>query len=156
MPRLAAILFLLLAACGGDAPPAVPDAAAPLEALPDCSEPPAPIAEAPEGFIAPEGVVIQAVVPQKPLTNVTAYIAATPGKVRQEYEKLDGVKVLISEDEVFEAELLVSDGDHRTYAKVTAVCREGSNMLAVVAPELEAGALPTPRGTPPPLPLPTP
>ena len=134
----------------------MPDAAAPLEALPDCSEPPDPSGEAPEGFIAPEGTVIQAVTPQKPLINVTAYIPATPGKVRQEYAKLEGIEVLISEDEIFEAEMLVSDGDHRTYAKVTAICREGSNMLAVVAPELEAGALPTPAGTPSPIPIPTP
>src|SRR3712207_862582 len=91
---------LALVACGGGSPAApVPDPAAPLEALPGCSEQPVPTAEAPEGFIAPEGTIIQAVTPQKPLVNVTAYIAATPGKVRADYSRIDGIEVLISEDE---------------------------------------------------------
>ena len=136
----------LLAACGGGAPPAPADQTAPLEALPDCTDIPTEAAEAPEGFTAPEGTIVVQVTPQDPLVNVVGYLKMTPTEVRLAYEALDGIQLLLSEDEVFEAELLVSDGDHRTYVKATAACKRGSHLLAVVAPEVSASGLPVPQG----------
>ena len=144
----------MLSACAGGSA-AGGGAGTPLQALPVCSEPPPITAEAPTGFTAPDGAIVQAVTPQDPLTSVTAYIAKTPEAVRQAYESLDGIEVLSSEDEIFEAELLVTDGEHRTYVKATAACQQGSHLLAVVAPEAEAGILPTPAGSPAPLPVPS-
>jgi len=151
MRWIVAAMCVALTGCGDPAP-----GTAPLEALPACTEPPAAVAEPPEGFIAPEQAVILQVTPQRPIVQVTAYLPMTPVRARLAYEELDDIKVLISEDEVFEAELLVSNGGYRTYVRATATCREGSHLLAVVAPESAASALPTPAGTPSPVPLPTP
>jgi hypothetical protein len=141
---------VLLAACS-NAPQSPP-----LAALPECSEAPPAVAEAPEGFIGPEGAVIQQITPQDPVTQVVAYVAKTPGQIRLEYDQRSDIDVLSSEDEVFEAEILVSDGNFRTYVRATAACKRGSHLLAIVAPEAAAGAVPTPAGTPASTPVPVP
>lgn len=121
------------------------DPVGPLEALPDCDAPPAPDGEAPEGLLLPDDAVIQNVTPQGPVVNVTAYVPMTPVQFQQVYEDLD-VDILISENEIYEAELLVSNGTHRNFLKAAALCKEGSSVLAVVAPEVDAEGLPVPQG----------
>lgn len=121
------------------------DPLGPLEALADCGPPPDSEGEAPEGLVLPDDAVIQKTTPQGPLVNVTAYVPMTPVQFEQVYRELD-VEILISENEIFEAELLISDGTHRNFLKAAALCKEGSSVLAVVAPEVDAEGLPVPQG----------
>ena len=68
---------------------------------------------------------------------------------------MSDITVLLSENEVYEAELLVTNGKHRTFLKATATCAKGSQVLAVVAPEIAAKGLPVPqRATATPTPAP--
>lgn len=147
--RLAAVLAAMLAlvACS-DPQPAVNgkgDPMGPLEALADCEQTPTADGQAPEGLLLPEGAVIQDVTPQGPLVNVTAYVEMTPVEFQQTYDDLD-LEILVSENEIFEAELLVSDGEYRNFLKAAALCKRGSSVLAVVAPEVDAEGLPIPQG----------
>ena len=137
---------LLVAGCS-DPQPALTKQGDPLgalEALADCQGTPAAEGEAPEGLLLPEGAVIQKVTPQGPLVNVTAYVPLTPVQFEQSYRELD-VEILISENEIYEAEMLVSDGTHRNFLKAAALCKNGSSVLAVVAPEVDAEGLPVPQ-----------
>ena len=146
----AAFVALLVVAGCSDPEPALTrqgDPLGPLEALAECEGTPAADGEAPEGLILPEGAVIQKVTPQGPLVNVTAYVPLTPVQFEQTYRDLD-VEILISENEVYEAEMLVSDGTHRNFLKAAALCRQGSSVLAVVAPEVDAEGLPVPQNAP--------
>lgn len=143
-------LGLLVAACGGDATtgfdPNQP-ATGPLTALAECDGPPEAEAFPPvEGATLHPDTTITSVTDQGPLVNVTGYIPITPVNVRLWYEAQDDLELIIIEDEIFEAELLVSDGTHRTYVKASAICQTGSTMLGVVAEELDADSLPVPAG----------
>jgi hypothetical protein len=51
----------------------------------------------------------------------------------------------VSEDEFVESELLFSNGNVRNFVKARASCREGSDIVTVIARELTA--LPPPAGT---------
>lgn len=136
----------LVAACGGgdgtdqadQGTPAPPPGASPqLQALPDCKPPPAPApgTSAPPGIVLPASVVIAAVEPQAGLTKVSGYVPLTPGAMLLEITKRAGVRVITSEDEVFEAEALLTDGATRTFVKARALCKDGSELVALVAPE---------------------
>ena len=141
-----AVALLVLAGCS-DPEPALTKQGDPLgalEALADCQGMPAGDAEAPEGLLLPEGAVIQKVSPQGPLVNVTAYVPLTPVQFEQTYREMD-VEILIAENEIYESELLVSDGTHRNFLKAAALCKKGSSVLAVVAPEVDAEGLPVPQ-----------
>ncbi len=147
---LLAALAVLAPGCS-QPPPFDVTSPAPLTALPACEAPPAAAADGEvAGLVLPEGGIVTGVEPGTPLTSVTAYVGATPIALRQQLEARGDLEMLISEDEVYEAELLVSDGSYRTYLKATAVCAEGSTLLAVVAPELDAAGLPIPQGSPSP------
>jgi hypothetical protein len=141
-----AVALLALLACGDPQPQLNErgDPLGPLEALADCEGLPAAEGEAPDGLLLPDGAIIQKVTPQGPLVNVTAYVPMTPVQFEQTYRDL-GVEILITENEIFEAELLVSDGTHRNFLKAAALCKEGSSVLAVVAPEVDAEGLPVPQ-----------
>jgi hypothetical protein len=154
--RGAALLLLVALAggavgCGDPAPAGAfdPDqpATGPLTALSDCGPLPTPAdAEVPDGAQLPDGAVLTSAIPQGPLVNVTAEVRATPVSIRLAYEARDDLELIIVEDEVFESELLVSDGVHRTYIKASAVCATGSTLLAIVSPEDGGDALPVPTG----------
>ena len=149
--RLRLVVLLLAAvvatACGEPAAPAPDlDTTGPLTALAPCQSPPASTTEAPEGLIVPDGVVVTKVTPQKPLINVAAYVDMTPVQFEAAFKSMDDITVLMSENEVFEAELLISDGTHRNFLKAAATCQTGSQLIIVVAPELKAKDLPTPQG----------
>ena len=151
----------VLTACSGEPPAtATPqptiDPLGPLTALPACPSPPAGRDEQVAGLVLPEGSVVTAVQAQDPLTTVQALVPLTPAQFEAHYATRDDLQVLITENEIYEAELLVSDGSHRNFLKATATCDSGSQVLAVVAPEVDAEGLPLPQGaataTPAPIP----
>lgn len=141
------LAVLALAACGnGDAAPVEQgDPTGPLEALPACAQPPEPTTDEVRGLLLPEGAVVTSVQEQGPVTNVTGYVRMTPVAFEKYYADGD-LNVLISENEIYEAELLVSDGEFRNFFKATATCRDGADVLVVVAPEVDAEGLPVPQG----------
>ena len=146
---------LVVAACADSGVPAAqqtPDLAGPLQALPPCEAPPEGTGEVVKGLIAPEGIIVTDVRVQKPLTNVTAYIEQTPVQFEAIYTKMPDITILSSENEIFEAEMLISDGKYRNYFKAAAACNQGSQLLIVIAPEIAAKDLPTPAGSPSPAP----
>ena len=156
-------LLLGLVACEGQ-PQQQPSAAAPapnptstgaqLVALPECPPPPeAAAGDGVEGLVVPEGTVVTKVQEQAPLTNVTAFTPLTPAQFERSFLELPDITVLLNENEIYEAELLITTGTHRTFFKATATCKHGSSLLAVVAPEVDAQGLPVPqRATPTPAP----
>jgi hypothetical protein len=141
--------LLLAAACapgGGEATPTF-DPTGPLQALPPCQTPP-PAADADvDGIVLPEGAVITEVTPQGPVTQVTGFAPLTPVQIEVAIQEREDLEILQLENEIFEAEGLVSNGTHRTYLKATAICDRGSQFIAVVAAEVSAQALPSPTGT---------
>ncbi|MDP9405964.1 MAG: hypothetical protein M3O86_05090, partial [Actinomycetota bacterium] len=87
---------------------------------------------------------------QAPLTQVTGWVPLLPVDVRSFIEGRDDLEVLVSEDEGYESELLVSDGTSRVFVKARALCDGASVLAEVIAPEDAAGGLPAPAGTPTP------
>jgi hypothetical protein len=79
------------------------------------------------------------------LVQVRGYIATTPIRVRQFYENEPNLTIFQIEDEIFESEVLVERGAHRTYMKANAICSEGSTIFAMVGPS-GTDAVPTPSG----------
>lgn len=102
----------------------------------------------------PAGSVVNSVTEQKPLVTVIAFVPLTPIEFEAAYPEMDGIEVLVTENEIYEAELLVSNGTHRNFLKATATCSTGSNLVAVVAPEVDAEGLPLPQGAATPRPTP--
>lgn len=148
-----------LAACTGEpsgeaTPQPTDDAFGPLHALPDCPSPPPGRPDEVAGLLLPEGSVVTTVQPQDPLTTVQSFVPLTPVQFEAHYADRAGIEVLVSENEVYEAELLISDGSHRNFLKATASCSTGSQVLAVVAPEVDAEGLPLPQGGATPAPTP--
>jgi hypothetical protein len=147
---------LVLAACAsgtGAAPPTAavsgaidPALTAPLEGLPPCGDPPAAATDPPAPLTVPAGGIVTRVDVTGPLTNVQGWLPYTPVEIRVHYEGLAGWESLQSEDEIWEAELLLTDGDTRIFLKAQAVCRRGSVFVAVLAADDLGGQLPTPAG----------
>lgn len=141
--------LLLLAACGEADEPFDLDSTEPLAALPPCESPPAAADAAPvDGLVVPAGTVVTGVAPQGPLVSVQGYIPMTPIQIRMDYGERADVELLVLEDEVYEAEVLLASGAHRMYMKASARCEQGSSFSAVVAPEVDAEGLPVPDGVP--------
>lgn len=150
----ALLLVAGLAACTTDAPaPAVSgagDAGAPLAGLPPC-EPATAAAEesAPADFpglaLLPEARITE-VTRTGQITQILGQVPLTPLEVRARYQTGSGLTILLIEDEVFEAEVLATDGTHRLFVKAQAACATGSRFVAVVAPEAQAGSVPRPAG----------
>lgn len=145
----AALLALCVAGCGGERPPPTsPLQGGPLAggpggvlptatALPDrpCPPPPPEIVEEVEGLVLPEGGYLTEVVRQGPLVQVRGWVERTPLQLRAEYEQRDDVEVLTLEDEVVEVETLVTDGEHRTFLRGTALCATASALDGLVVVE---------------------
>lgn len=146
----ALLVVLALAGCGPAVEDAPADPTGPLTALPACEEPAPPIDEPPgEGVVLPEGARLLEQVEQGPAINAAGYVELTPIEVRLAYEALaerDGLMLLSSEDEVFEAELLLEADGRRIFVRATAACDRGSNLLVVSAPAGADAAVPTPQG----------
>ena len=149
-PRLlvAVLGALALVGCdnGGAPPPPAPTASFALD-LPPCGKPPSPDPNLPPpGALLPPGSRITAVREDPPLVQLNGYVTMTPRQVRAEIEARPGLDIVLAEDEGYEAELLVSDGQWRTFVKAKAVCTEGSLLSEVIAPQDSEAVLPTPAG----------
>lgn len=155
---VAAVAAALLSACGGSSPPtATPtgpaiateissELLAPLEGLGPCVPRPADSQATADvvGLYLPEGAVIDRVSPQGPITQVEGWMPLTPIQIRAHYVTRDDVEVLAVEDEVWESETLLTDGDHRLFVKASGICRTESVFVAIVSPE--DGSAPEPLG----------
>lgn len=100
-----------------------------------CGPPPTSSVHGVRETFLPAGAVVTDVVPAADRTTIEAYVPQTPVQLRAEYEGRPELKVLESEDEGHEAELLVSDGTRRAAIKAEVVCRSGSSLRLVIAPE---------------------
>lgn len=142
---MAPFALLAVVACTTEAQPAELNPTGPISGLPACPSPP-PASDQPSvaGLALPEGAVVTKVTPTDPLIRVDGYVALTPVQVRRHYQQRDDVEILFIEDEVYEAEILLSDGAHRSYVKALAQCAQGSRFLVVLAPEGEDVTLPAP------------
>lgn len=137
-------IAVALVGCGVGEPAATPSTAPdPLAAFPPCGTPPAPVDATglPPGaeVLLPDEVVVTGVTVDGPAVTVEGYAPAPPLDVRRAYERRHGVEVtlLAVEDEIVEAEVLVSDGTHRAYLTFRPACRTGSTMLGIIGPELD-------------------
>ena len=119
-----------------------------LEGFGPCGDPPEATVEAPEEMALPVGAILTDLQHQDELTQVIGFVPATPQEVRNELSARTDLELLYAEDEIIESELLVTDGDHRTFIKARASCDAGSDLVAVVAREVDPGGLPTPSGSP--------
>ena len=141
----------VLVGCGGAADPQVDEALLePLSALGECPPLPSPMPDAAEvtGLVLPEGSVVTAVTVTDPVTTVQGWIPLTPIQVRVDYAGRADLEVLSVEDEVWESEVLATDGTTRLFVKSRAACADASMFVAVIAPEDAADAVPTPAGSP--------
>lgn len=144
-----AAVAMTLAACADDTPAGVIpsiDPAAAYEGLPPCATAPPAVDPVPAvaGLVLPSNATIQSASDSGPITTVNAYVASTPLSIEEDLVTRDDVKVLHNENEVFETEMLFSDGTHRSFLKAVAVCDEGSRIVAVVVAEDDAAVLPSP------------
>lgn len=83
----------------------------------------------------PDGAFLTEVVRQGPLVQVRGWAEQSPLELRAQYEDRDDVEVLTLEDETVEVETLVTDGEHRTYLRGTAVCATASRLDGLVSRE---------------------
>jgi hypothetical protein len=100
----------------------------------------------PPGALLPPSARITAVRDQPPLTQLNGYVEMTPVQVRAWVESQRDLTVNQSEDEGYESELLVSDGEYETFIKAVAVCSTASLLAEVIAPVGAAANMPTPAG----------
>lgn len=127
------------------------DPNAPLVGYPPCDGlAPDRVEPRPEGAILPRSARVTRVRERGPTLRVGGYVPLRPVALRMHYESRANLEVLQIEDEIIEAEALLTDGEFRTYIKATAVCDSGSSFSAIVAPELAASQVPTPSGGPSP------
>lgn len=117
----------------------------PLAGLPDCpSEPPAADGGDVEGLPLPEGAVTTSTDETGGLRSVQGFSPRTPVEIMVAYLRLDGWEVVAAEDEVFESEVLLDDGELRVFVKSQAACARGS-AFALFASR-DAGQVPVPTG----------
>lgn len=74
----------------------------------------------------------------------------TPVQIRVDYQRRGDVQILQVEDEIREAEVLLTADDRRVFVKAQALCEDGSIFVAVVAPAEASGSVPVPAGSPQP------
>jgi hypothetical protein len=122
-----------------------------MSSLPECAPQPSPppVPDVP-GLTLPEEATVFSVYEVGSLTQAEGMVAMSPVEVRTYYEQRDDLRLLTVEDERVEAEILVSDGTYRVFVKAQVACATASNFTATVGTEEEAGAMPTPAGSPAP------
>lgn len=159
------VLVLLATACGGggDGDPVadgveVPatfatdiasELLAPLEGLGECGEQPEAVApvDSVEGLHLPDGARLTAVSQDGPLVQVEGWVPLTPIGVRADYvsaANLEVLEIINVEDEIWESETLVTDGQHRLFVKAQGICRTESIFVALIT--AEDGSPPAPLG----------
>lgn len=102
--------------------------------------------EVPERLVRPRGVrvVAESVTPRPDdptITIVEGYVERVPSALAKSFAATPGVEVLFTEDEEFEAEVMVSDGDSRAFWKVVRTCLAASRFSALFASERAADAV---------------
>lgn len=102
-----------------------------------CPPPPPGVDEQVTGLVLPEGAYLTEVVRQGPLVQVRGRVERTPLELRAEYEQRTDVDVLTLEDEGGEVETLVTDGEHRTFLRGTALCETATALDGLVS--IDAG-----------------
>jgi len=123
----------------------------PLTALGPCQPAPPAVEGGPvEGLVMPDGAVLTSIEGTGPITQVQGYIPMTPVQIRVDYQRRGDVQILQVEDEIREAEVLLTADDRRVFVKAQALCEEGSLFVAVVAPAEAADSVPVPAGSPQP------
>lgn len=148
---LAAVLVSGSSACASISAGTDADVRAVLAQFPPCEPPVGSGVDAGdvEGLVLPQDAVITSVVSNGPVTDIAAYVPRTPLDVRAFYEAESDVEILQLEDEIFETEVLLANGDLRMYLIAKVACPEGSHITAFVAPASAATTLPTlPGGAP--------
>jgi hypothetical protein len=148
-----AALIALLVLMGLQAERAEPDRqidlSGPLPGYPPCAPfVPKERVRGVEGLIVPRSAVLTRVRARGPAQKVQGYVPMTPVQLRRHYQSRPGITVLQIEDEIIEAEGLLTDGRFRSYFKAQAVCELGSRFFALVASEQAQAVLPTPAGSP--------
>lgn len=117
----------------------------PLAGLPDCpSDPPASADGNVEGLPLPEAAIATSSEETGGLRSVQGFSPRTPVEIMVAYLRLDGWEVVAAEDEVFESEVLLDDGELRVFVKSQAACARGS-AFALFASR-DAGQVPVPAG----------
>lgn len=100
----------------------------------------------PRGLIIPDGIrVIAESTRKRPdddrITVVEGYVERVPSQLVKEFKAAEDIEIQLSEDEEFEAELLVSDGRYRAFWKVVRVCLAASKFTALYSSERTGDAV---------------
>lgn len=107
---------------------------------------PATSVKVPRGLVRPPGVrVIVASATKRAddatITIVEGYVEELPGALVKRFGAAKGIEVLFTEDEEFEAEVMVSNSRYRAFWKVVRVCGGASRFTALYAAERSADSL---------------
>lgn len=145
--QAAAVLLLVVAVftgCGRPDPAVAPAPPAALE-LPACGKPPSPDPQPPPpGAVLPPESRITALREQPPRVQLNGYVMSTPRAVRAWVESQEALHVVAARDDGYEVEMLVTDGDWRTFIRARAICTDASLLSEVIAPASSDAVLPTP------------
>ncbi len=93
--------------------------------------------------LPPEAVVVEASTDEG-LTSVQGTSPRTPVEIMVDYLRRSELEVVEAEDEVFESELLLRDGDLRVFVKAQATCARGSAFVLYASTDPEL--VPDPAG----------
>lgn len=131
---IAAVLLCTLAGCRAE--PEVRQGF-PAACGPSIPENPRPL---PATFPRPSGRVLTGEPSRSgQILQVTGFVDRQPDDVVGELAGRPGLEVLAREEERFDAEVTVTDGEHRSIFKLVRACPAGSRFTAVQAPEPGAG-----------------
>ena len=111
---------------------------APLEGLGPCEADPPEATAQPgdvQGLHLPPDARVTSVTENGPITQVEGWVPLTPIGIRADYARRGDLEVLNVEDEIWESESLVSDGQHRLFVKAQGICRTESVFVALISPE---------------------
>lgn len=118
----------------------------PLAGLPACPSPPAAAPDAEPGDVPlPPGAIVAQASVDGPLRSVQGFSPRTPVEIMVDYLRRSGLEVAAAEDEVFESEVLVVDGELRVFVKSQAACARGSAFVLFAS--TDADQVPVPAGT---------
>lgn len=116
---------------------------APLTGLGPCRDVESPDLPTPDDVPLPTTFRAGVVEDVGELTSIQGYVERTPVEVLAELLVAPGWTVAQSDDEGFEAEILLVDGDRRFYVKTQAVCERGSSLVSFLGENIP---VPTPTG----------
>lgn len=116
----------------------------PLEGMPACPGAPASATPRPDAadLPLPPAATVAGVSDDGPLRSAQGTSARTPVEIMVDYLRRPGVEVVAAEDEVFESEVLLVDGDLRVFVKSQATCARGSAFVLFAS--TDPGLVPVP------------